>query len=54
MTEAQFQKMQGRLLKLLDQSQDRLRFYRFCGKDQRAVEVDGRGSISQDWDYHIV
>ncbi|NJN47575.1 MAG: CRISPR-associated endonuclease Cas2 [Candidatus Competibacteraceae bacterium] len=52
--EAQFDDLHERLTGLIDDTVDKLRFYRLCGKDQAAVLIDGTGKLSQDWDYFVV
>ena len=52
--EAELRELQRRLTELIEEDEDRLRFYVLCDKDKGSVMVDGKGQISRDWDYHIV
>lgn len=54
LNEAQFDDLWKRLTAIIDDKADKLRSYRMCGKDQAAVLIDGKGKISQDWDYFIL
>ncbi|MGH8658351.1 MAG: CRISPR-associated endonuclease Cas2 [Gammaproteobacteria bacterium] len=52
--EPQLRELHDRLLTLIDEQEDHLRYYALCPKDERAVLVDGLGHKTQDWDYHVV
>ena len=54
LSDAQFAQLQERLMALMDESVDKLRFYPLCGKDVAAIMIDGKGELSKDWDYFIV
>lgn len=54
LNDAQFAELQERLLPLIDEAVDKLRYYPLCGKDVAAVLIDGKGTLSKDWDYFIV
>lgn len=49
----EFAALQGKLLRWMDRSEDHVRCYRLCPKDERAVAVDGVGKKSLDHDYFI-
>ena len=52
--DAELQDLQRRLAPLIDEKEDRLRYYPLCDKDRSTVMVDGIGTVSRDWDYHVV
>ncbi len=52
--EAQLQELQKRLGAIIDETEDRVRYYTLCPKDVGEIRVDGQGQVSRDWDYHIV
>ncbi|MGH8527678.1 MAG: CRISPR-associated endonuclease Cas2 [Gammaproteobacteria bacterium] len=52
--EPQLRELQARLLTLIDEEEDHLRYYTLCPKDEAAVLVDGLGRKTPDWDYRVV
>ncbi len=48
LTTQQWQQVQQRLADLVEPAEDRIRFYRFCGKDTDAVLKIGKGSPPTD------
>ena len=51
---AQLRELQARLARILEPTDDTVRYYRLCGKDAASILVDGKGEVSRDSFYHIV
>ena len=49
-----FAELQARLNSEIDAHEDRVRFYRLCRKDARAVMWDGQGDAPGDCTLHVI
>ncbi len=52
--EERFLKLKKALAKLIDHTDDSVRFYRLCERDRRTVEVLGRGTVQDVQDVVIL
>ena len=50
----QLQALQQRLGRLMEPTEDQVRYYRLCGKDKQQIVIDGAGRLSADPDYTIL
>jgi len=46
--------MRRRVLKLLDEAEDSVRYYRLCENCRKMVEVQGKGEVSEDEEVWII
>jgi len=53
---ADLKELKQRLIEIIDDSEDHIRYYSLCGKDKNKIIVDGRGDgeITPENDYHLL
>jgi len=51
--DSDFNDLKKRLLKLIDEEQDHVRYYKLCSKDTPCVLIQGLGEVTTDPDYHL-
>jgi len=42
------------LNRLIDETEDRVRYYELCPKDKPKIIIDGQGQVTKPADYHII
>ena len=50
----QLEDLQQRLAGYMLPSEDQVRYYRLCGKDQQQILIDGTGRVTTDPDYLLL
>lgn len=46
--------LKARLSKLIDDSEDHVRYYTLCPKDRPQILVEGDDGVTVDYDYHLL
>ncbi len=46
--------LKQRLLEIIDQDNDHVRYYGLCNKDVPKIVLDGLGMLTRDADYHLL
>ena len=46
--------LKNRLETIINSEEDHIRYYSICKKDKAKILIDGKGSIHQDADYHLI
>ena len=48
------EELKSRLELIINPAEDHIRYYSICNKDKAKILIDGKGSIHQDADYHLM
>ena len=52
--ESEYKELQSRLAKLIKETEDTVRYYPVCSKDQGAILINGPGGVTVDVDYKVI
>ena len=50
----QLDRLQTRLHHIIDPEKDHIRYYHLCHKDHKKIQIDGIGSVTKNYNYHLI
>lgn len=51
---AELHELQKRLAAVINEEEDKIRYYSLCNKDKQAILIDGSGRVSTDSDFVLI
>lgn len=51
--EQELQTLKNRLEKIIHTDKDHVRYYSICNKDKNKIQIDGKGTLTPQKDYHL-